>query len=221
MGDLDETSSTTYSSWLQEHVYVDPHVIWRAEGQSKGSFNVMEGSESKGREFVGTCDLLLRLLAFVLTLVAAVVVGADKQTAIVPIKLVDSMPPLHVPVSAKWHYLSAFVYFVGANAIACAYATLSLLLTLANKRKGKGMETLITVLDALMVALLFSGNGAAIAVGILGLQGNSHVHWNKVCNVFGKFCDQVAASLFISLLGSIAFLSLLVVPPVLRLKRAT
>ncbi|TKY72005.1 CASP protein 1E1 [Spatholobus suberectus] len=164
------------------------------EGQSKGSFNVMEWSESKGREFVGTCDLLLRLLAFVLTLVAAVVVGADKQTAIVPIKLVDSMPPLHVPVSAKWHYLSAFV---------------------------QGMETLITVLDALMVALLFSGNGAAIAVGILGLQGNSHVHWNKVCNVFGKFCDQVAASLFISLLGSIAFLSLLVVPPVLRLKRAT
>ncbi|KAG4948675.1 hypothetical protein JHK82_041855 [Glycine max] len=191
----------------------------------------MEGSEGKGREFVveksassivGTCDLVLRILAFLLTLVAAVVIGTDKQTAIVPIKLVDSMPTLYVPVAAKWHYLSAFVYYVGANAIACAYAILSLLLTLANRRKGKGtMETLITVLDTVMVALLFSGNGAAMAVGLLGLQGNSHVHWNKVCNEFGKFCDQVAASLFISLLGSIAFLLLLIVPPVLRLKQTT
>jgi len=80
---------------------------------SKGSLNVMEGSESNGKggygSVVRTCDLVLRLLAFVLTLVAAVVIGADKQTAIVPIKLVESMPPLYVTVAAKWHYLSAFV----------------------------------------------------------------------------------------------------------------
>ncbi|RDX70924.1 hypothetical protein CR513_49785, partial [Mucuna pruriens] len=200
----------------------------RMEGQSKASFNVMEGSERKGRDLFGSCDMVLRLLAFLLTLVATVVIGADKQTTIVSVKLVDSMPPLDVSVVAKWHYLSALQmrvtnfdactsYFVGANAIACAYATLSLLVILANRRKGKGMEALITVIDALMVALLFSANGAAIAVGLLGFQGNSHVHWNKVCNVFGKFCDQVAASLFISLLGSITFLLLLVVPPVLRL----
>ncbi|XP_020221951.1 CASP-like protein 1E2 isoform X1 [Cajanus cajan] len=192
------------------------------EGESKGSFDVMDqGSENKGRKLiVGTCDLVLRLLAFVMTLVAAIVIGADKQTAIVSIKLLDSMPPLDLPVTAKWHYLSAFLYFVAANAIACAYATLSLLLTIANRRKGKGMEALISVIDALMVALLFSGNGAAIAIGLLGLQGNSHVHWNKVCNVFGKFCHQATLSLFTSLLGSTAFLLLLVVPPLLRLKRA-
>ncbi|BAT87345.1 CASP-like protein [Vigna angularis] len=193
------------------------------EGQRKGSFNVMEESEGNGKGWRGsvvrTCDLVLRLLAFLLTLVAAVVIGADKQTATVPIKLVESMPPLYVPVAAKWHYLSAFVYFVGANAMACAYATLSLLLSIGNRRKW--METVITVLDTLMVALLFSSNGAAIAVGLLGLQGNSHVHWNKVCNMFGKFCDQVAASLFISLLGSITFLLLLLLPQLFRLKQTT
>ncbi|XP_027338192.1 CASP-like protein 1E2 [Abrus precatorius] len=188
------------------------------EGESKGSFNVME----ERREFVvpkcGTYDLVLRLLAFVLTLVAAVVIGADKQTTIVPFKLVDSMSPFNVSVTAKWHYLSALLYFVVANAIACAYATVSLLLTLAYRRKSKGMGTMITVLDATMVALLFSSDGAAIAVGVLGLQGNSHVHWNKVCNVFANFCDQAAASLFISLLGSIAFLLLVVLPHVITPK---
>ncbi|QCD77012.1 hypothetical protein DEO72_LG1g634 [Vigna unguiculata] len=193
------------------------------EGQRKGSLNVMEGSEGNAKGWCGsvvrTCDLFLRLFAILLTLVASVVIGADKQTAIVPIKFVESMPPLYVPVAAKWHYLSAFVYFVGANAMACAYAALSLLLRLGNRRKG--METVITVFDTLMVALLFSSNGAAIAVGLLGLQGNSHVHWNKVCNIFGKFCDQVAASLFISLLGSITFLLLLLLPQLFRLKQTT
>jgi len=110
-------------------------------------------------------------------------------------------------------------YFVGANAIACSYATLSLLLSVGNRLKG--METVITVFDTLMVALLFSSNGAAIAIGLLGLHGNSHVHWNKVCNLFGKFCDQVAASLFISLLGSIAFLLLLLLPHLFRLTQTT
>jgi hypothetical protein len=45
----------------------------------------------------------------VLTLVAAIVIAADKQTTVVPIKLTDSLPPLDVPVTAKWHYLSAYV----------------------------------------------------------------------------------------------------------------
>ncbi|XP_027933425.1 CASP-like protein 1E1 isoform X2 [Vigna unguiculata] len=182
--------------------------VTRMEGQRKGSLNVMEGSEGNAKGWCGsvvrTCDLFLRLFAILLTLVASVVIGADKQTAIVPIKFVESMPPL---------------YFVGANAMACAYAALSLLLRLGNRRKG--METVITVFDTLMVALLFSSNGAAIAVGLLGLQGNSHVHWNKVCNIFGKFCDQVAASLFISLLGSITFLLLLLLPQLFRLKQTT
>lgn len=84
------------------------------DGQSEASIiNGMEGMErSKGREMAkrgNGCDLLLRLLAFALTLSAAIVIGVDKQTTVVPIKFADSLPPLDVPVTAKWHYLSAFV----------------------------------------------------------------------------------------------------------------
>ncbi|KAI4317640.1 hypothetical protein L6164_025495 [Bauhinia variegata] len=173
------------------------------------------GSNSKS---FGVCDLLLRVLALLLTLVATIVLGVDKQTTVVPVKLVDTLPAVNVAVTAKWHYLSAFVYMVVANAIACAYAALSLLLTLANRGKSKGLGTMIIILDALMVALLFSGNGAATAVGLLGYQGNSHVRWNKVCNVFDKFCNQVAAAIVVSLVGSAAFL-LLVLVPVLKIHR--
>ncbi|KAG4929304.1 hypothetical protein AAZX31_17G022500 [Glycine max] len=185
----------------------------------------MEGVESKEREVmvakpvaVGVSDLLLRLLAFTVTLVAAIVIAVDKQTKVVPIQLSDSLPPLDVPLTAKWHQMSAIVYFLVTNAIACTYAVLSLLLALVNRGKSKGLWTLIAVLDAFMVALLFSGNGAAAAVGVLGYKGNSHVNWNKVCNVFGKFCDQMAASIGVSLIGSLAFLLLVIIPGV-RLHR--
>ena len=76
----------------------------------------MEGVESKEREVmvakpvaVGVSDLLLRLLAFTVTLVAAIVIAVDKQTKVVPIQLSDSFPPLNVPLTAKWHQMSAFV----------------------------------------------------------------------------------------------------------------
>ncbi|XP_050870457.1 CASP-like protein 1E1 [Lathyrus oleraceus] len=191
------------------------------EDQGKSIFTGIEGKKppkAKG----SSCELILRLLAFILTLAAAIVIGIDKQTKIVPIKIVDSLPPFNVPVSAKWHYLSAFVYFMVANAIACGYGAISMLLTFLNRGKRKELlETLITILDTLMVALLFSGNGAAAATGLLGYNGNSHVRWNKVCDVFDKFCHQVAASILLSLLGSIAFLLLIVILPILRFHRRT
>ncbi|KAK4855665.1 hypothetical protein QYF36_009549 [Acer negundo] len=169
---------------------------------------------------VSILDMVLRALALILTLAAAIVIGTDKQTEIVPIKIIATLPPVSVPVSARWHYLSAFTYHLVTNAIACAYAAISLLLVLANKC-GKcrgGRVIVIIVLDLTTVALLSSSIGAAGGVGLIGYRGNSHVQWRKVCDVFGKFCDRVAVSLLLSLLGSLAFF-LLVAFGALRLKK--
>jgi hypothetical protein len=82
------------------------------ESQNKASLPVMDGLERRvgasQSEGASTCDLLLRVLALVLTLAAAIVLGVDKQTKVVPIKIVDTLPAINLPVSAKWHYLSAF-----------------------------------------------------------------------------------------------------------------
>ncbi|KAK7264588.1 hypothetical protein RJT34_32197 [Clitoria ternatea] len=187
------------------------------KGEYKGTDGI-DGIESKGRELVeaksaslGVGGFIFRLLGFTFSLVACIVIGLDKQTKTVPIKLIDSLPPLNVPVTAKWNYMSAVLYFLVTNAVACTYAALSLLLALVNRGKCKRLGTLINVLDAFMVALLFSGNGAAAAVGVIGYQGNSHVKWKKVCNVFEKFCDQMAASIVVSLVASLAFLILVLV----------
>ncbi|KAL5541796.1 hypothetical protein UlMin_009506 [Ulmus minor] len=162
------------------------------------------------RRRMGSSETLLRILAFGFTLAAAILLGVDKQSKVVPVKVLDNLPALNVEVFAKWHYLSAFKYFVVANAIACTYAVLSLVLSLANRKGNNSFGLVITILDTVMVALLFSSGGAAGAIGLMGFQGNSRVRWNKVCNVFGKFCNQAAVSLGISLAGGIAFLLLVV-----------
>ncbi|KAF5820428.1 putative casparian strip membrane protein [Helianthus annuus] len=64
--------------------------------------------------------------------------------------------------------------------------------------------------DLIIVALLFSANGAATAVGMIGLNGNSHTQWHKVCYIFKRYCHQGAASVTMSFLGSFAFLWLVV-----------
>lgn len=96
-----------------------------------------------------------------------------------------------------------------ANAVACSYGAVSLILALANRGSNKrGLKNLIAIFDIIMVAVLASANGAAAAVGVLGREGNNHVHWNKVCNVFGRFCNLVIASVGFSVLGSLFFIFL-------------
>ncbi|CAK9175904.1 unnamed protein product [Ilex paraguariensis] len=155
-------------------------------------------------------DLLLRILGLALTMVAAIVAGVNKETETIPVTLVDGMPPLRVPVTAKWQQMSSTVYFVTSNAIACAYSAISLVLLLATRNRKNNVALALLMLDLIMVALLFSANGAAAGIGIIALNGNSHVQWHKVCNVFPNYCRRGAASIVMSMLGSVVFLWLVV-----------
>ncbi|CAN4093620.1 unnamed protein product [Withania somnifera] len=166
-----------------------------------------EGAKKKVRvankQSIRWTDIELRFLAFILTLVAVIVLGVHKQNKLIPVQLVPTLP-------ANWDHMSAVVYFVVVNSIACAYANVSLVLSLENRGRTKVLISLtLILLYLIMVALLYSAVGAATAIGLIGYKGNSHVRWNKVCNVFGKFCGQVAAGIAISLVGSIVFLLLL------------
>ncbi|KAI3469437.1 hypothetical protein Pfo_026100 [Paulownia fortunei] len=190
------------------------------ESQYKGSSNggIESGATNAREKEVAVAnkrkmrgwDVVLRFLALALSLAAAVVLGVDKETTTVVLTLVPTLPPVNVPVTAKWHDLSAFVFFVVANTVACAHAAISLLLTLANRGGKKGITMMVILFDLVMVALLFSSVGAALAIGLMGYEGNSHVQWKKVCNVFGKFCDQGAAALGLSGGASLAFFLLVV-----------
>lgn len=154
---------------------------------------------------VRNCEGVLRLLGLLLTLVAVIVTAVDKETQIISVSISKTLPALHVPVTAKWHYMSAFVYFLVSNAIAFSYAAGSLLASMAVRTSQDKRGIVLVILDMTIMGLLFSANGAAIAVGVLGQVGNSHVQWTRVCNMFGGFCHQMTAAIILSLVGSLIF----------------
>lgn len=93
----------------------------------------------------------------------------------------------------------------------CSYGAVVLILTVANRGSKTGkLAKAIIILDLIMVAVLASANGAAAAVGYLGHEGNKHVRWNKVCNIFGRFCNLVIVAVGVSLLGSLSYIFLIV-----------
>lgn len=65
--------------------------------------------ESSKRVMFKSSDVMLRILGFSLTFIAAIVVGVDKETKIISFTLAETMPSVHVSVTAKWQFMSAFV----------------------------------------------------------------------------------------------------------------
>ncbi|KAK9079899.1 hypothetical protein SSX86_001573 [Deinandra increscens subsp. villosa] len=155
-------------------------------------------------------NFTVRFLALALTLVAAVVLGVNKETTTVSVTIVQSLPPVDLPVTAKWTDMSAFVYLVIANTIACSYGAASVILLLVTRGRNKLVSLTVTILDLVMVVLIFSGIGGTASVGVIAYSGNSHVQWDKVCNMMDKFCHQVAIALFFSFAGGITYLLLIV-----------
>lgn len=104
----------------------------QSRGGEEGAVKVASGYYRR-RTGVRAWELALRALVFGLTLAAAIVLGTDKQTTTVTVQVYPNQPPVNVSTTAKWHYLSAFLY-VAFNtihhrsiriqiSIACRYQT--------------------------------------------------------------------------------------------------
>ncbi|MED6155261.1 hypothetical protein PIB30_003444 [Stylosanthes scabra] len=173
---------------------------------------VVETAITMGRRKHRPCDLVVRLLALFLTLVSTIIVGVDKETKII------SYAGLNFKATAKWEYMSATVFLLVSNGIACSYAAASLVMLEMGKRSSNddnskkvvlsssAVEFGVTVMDLVMMGLLFSANGAAASVGVIAQNGNSHVQWMKVCNVFDAYCRHMTAAFLLSFFASISFL---------------
>lgn len=145
-------------------------------------------------------DFILRLLAIGSTFSAAIVMGTNKQMAMLPI--VGALP-------AKYQYSPAFVFFVAANAVACAYTVLSLIFSVTGKLANSTLPAfLLSVTDLVMVALVSAGASAAAAIAYVGYKGNSHTQWGKVCGIYDRFCHHGSGAIISSFIGLIIFVVL-------------
>ncbi|KAJ1395176.1 Casparian strip membrane protein [Sesbania bispinosa] len=140
-------------------------------------------------------DLILRFLLFAASLVAVVVMVTGNQTEYIPI-----------PRPAKFRYSPAFIYFVAAFSVSGLYSIITTLASFSVIQKpGLKAKLLLHFIfwDTLILGILASATGTAGGVAYVGLKGNSHVNWNKICNVYDKFCRHIGASVAVGLFGSI------------------
>lgn len=152
----------------------------------------------RGRRTWEVIDFLLRVLAIATSLVAAVVMGRNKQTVLTPLGLIP----------AKYHYSPANIYFVVANAIACVYGVFVINNTIANiltSHSSAFSKLFRAFFDLIMVGLLSGALGAAIAIGVVARKGNSHAFWNEICSLYGRFCDEATFAIASSVIAALAF----------------
>jgi len=158
-------------------------------------------------EYVVVVDLVLRVLLFASTLVSVVVMVTSKQTKLIQV----TGFPVRVPIAAKFQDSPAFIYFVVALSLACLYSILTTIVSfLALLKPGCGIKWLLhfVIIDVVLFGIVSSATGAAGGVAYIGLKGNSHVGWLKVCNRFDKFCQHIGGSVLTSLVASVTLLLL-------------
>lgn len=62
----------------------------------------------------------------------------------------------------------------------------------------------------LLLGIVAAATGAAGGVAYIGIKGNSHTDWAKVCGVFGRFCAHVESAIAVSIFASILLANLVI-----------
>ncbi|XP_010464210.1 PREDICTED: CASP-like protein 1D2 [Camelina sativa] len=149
-------------------------------------------------------DVITRVLLFSATLTALIVMVTSDQTEMTQIPGV----PSPAPVSAEFKESPAFIFLVVALVVASFYALISTLVSISLLLRHEftaQISVYITSLDTVMLGILAFATGTA---GGFALKGNEDVGWNKICNVYDKFCRYLATSLASSLFASFLLLLL-------------
>ncbi|KAL8162236.1 hypothetical protein V2J09_013725 [Rumex salicifolius] len=161
----------------------------------------------------GAWDALMRVVLLAASVVAVVVMVTSKETKLLQLPFPGRPGMVLVPRSAKFQYSPAFIYFVVALSVAGLYSIITGLASLSVVWKpsipAKCLFFLI-VTDVLVLGIIASATGTAGSIAYLGLKGNSHVNWNKICDPYGKFCRYVGSSVAVSLFACVVLVTLII-----------
>ncbi|KAL3749357.1 hypothetical protein ACJRO7_010462 [Eucalyptus globulus] len=160
---------------------------------------------------VETCvlvDVALRVLLFAATLTAVVVMVTANQTKVVPVPRVGSQ----APIEAKFQNSPAIVYFVAALSVAGLYSIITVLASISvilTPIFAASFQLFFLISDVVVLGLVASATGTAGTVGYIGLKGDTHANWGKVCNVYDKFCQHIGSATAVSLFAAVVLVFLI------------
>ncbi|OEL37634.1 CASP-like protein 1D1 [Dichanthelium oligosanthes] len=162
-----------------------------------------------GGGWCSVAELALRALLFAVTLAALVVLATAKQTVLFPVPQLR----IAVPMASKFQDSPALIYLLVALCVTCLYSLLTALASLrlisASASTAKTLFLLL-LLDVFYAAVMASATGSAGGVAWIGLKGNTHTRWSKICDTYGKFCRHIGSSVILALIASIILVILAV-----------
>ncbi|KVH89538.1 CASP-like protein 1C1 [Cynara cardunculus var. scolymus] len=137
--------------------------------------------------------LVLRVIAMVATFVATLVMVTSH----------DSAKVLGMTFQAKYNNSPTLKYFVIVSIITTVYSLAALFIP------PKKLWRPVLVFDLIVTSFLISSFSAAVGVGQLGKEGNSHAGWLPICGQVPKFCNHVSGALIAGFVAVIIYFILL------------
>lgn len=173
-------------------------------GVSPGNVPVYHGSNLKVVDRrVRLAELILRAVICGLAVLAAVLVGTDTQVKTI----------FTIQKKAEFTDMKALVFLVVANGLAAAYSLVHGLRCIVSMVRGsvlfnKPLAWAIFSGDQLMAYLTLAAVAAATQGSLFAKFGEPALQWMKICNMYGKFCNQIGEGIATALLVSLSMVVL-------------
>ncbi|XP_071727362.1 CASP-like protein 1 [Rutidosis leptorrhynchoides] len=152
-------------------------------------------------------DVALRALVVITSLIAVIVMVTSKQK-----ENIQVAPQMIIRADARFTHSPSFTYFVAAYSVTFLYGIFTGYSSYSalKAQRGHSTEQLINfaLTDSLLCGIDAAATGAAGGVAYEALKGNPHIHWTKICHIFDKFCDHLAAAGFVSIVTGATLLLL-------------
>ncbi|KAJ4847687.1 hypothetical protein Tsubulata_020650, partial [Turnera subulata] len=173
-------------------------------GVSPGNVPVYHGTNLRVIDRrVRLAELVLRCVICVLGILAAVLVGTDTQVREI----------FSIQKKAKFTDMRALVFLVAANGIAAAYSFLQGVRCVVGVIRGsllfsKPLAWAIFSGDQLIAYLTVAAAAAAAQSAVFAKFGDPDLQWMKICDMYGKFCNQVGEGIATGLLVAVGMVGL-------------
>ncbi|KAK7363844.1 hypothetical protein VNO77_06003 [Canavalia gladiata] len=160
-------------------------------GVSPGTVPVYHGTNLKVLDRrVRIAELVLRCVSLGVGVLATVLVATDTQ-----VKEFFSFQK-----KAKFTDMKALVFLVVANGLSAGYSLIQGLRCVVSMIRGNALfsRPLAWVIfsgDQVMAYVTVAAVAAALQSAVFAKAGQPEVQWMKVCNIYGKFCNQVGEGL--------------------------
>ncbi|GFQ05361.1 CASP-like protein 2b1 [Phtheirospermum japonicum] len=173
-------------------------------GVSPGNVPVYHGSNLKVIDRrVRLAELVLRCVICGLAILSALLVATDTQVKEI----------FTIRKTAKFTNMKALVFLVVANGLVAAYSVAQVLRCVMSMMRGsvvfsKPLAWAIFSCDQVMAYLSLAAVGAAAQSAVFAKFGQPQLQWMQICNMYGKFCNQIGEGIASGLLVSLSMVVL-------------